>query len=300
MRDDRPSATARLIARSLLLLSQDPARAALVPPRSAETSGWFLEACGENPARFRSLAGQSWFRRLLSWVEQSTTPGLLAHYALRKRRLEEATRGGLAAGARQVVVLGAGFDTLAWRLHRDFPDSAFWELDHPATQEAKRAALTAHDPPGDNLRFAAVNLASGRLVDAVFSSPTYQAGAATVFVAEGLLMYLDPERVSDVFRDAHVVSGPGSRFAFTFLEPQANGRAGFARRSRFVDWWLRRRGEPFRWGLGQTEAAAFLGARGWSLRETLAPPALRRRYFVEESPLSAVGDLVGMAEWKEV
>ena len=296
MKDGQPSATARLIARSLLLLSQDPAFASLVPPRSEETGGWFLEACGENPARFRLLAGQPWFRRLLFRVERSTTPGLLVHYALRKRRMEEAVREGLAAGARQVVVLGAGFDTLAWRLHREFPTVSFWELDHPATQKAKRAALAAREPLGD-LHFATLNLASAGLSEALLSIPAYQVGAATVFAAEGLLMYLEPERVLGVFQDAHEASGPGSRFAFTFLEPQADGRTGFARSSLFVDWWLRRRGEPFRWGLSRGEMEAFLAGRGWRLQETILPSDLRLRYLAAQPPMPAVGDLVGLAGW---
>ena len=298
MKDNQPSATAKLIARSMLLLSQNAGHAALIPPQSAEMSGWCLEACGENPARFCFLARQPWFRRLLYLVEQSTTPGLLLHYILRKRQIEEAVRESLAAGAQQVVILGAGFDSLAWLLHRQFPNAKFWELDHPATQKVKQAALAAHGVLGHNLHFAALNLVSEHLADALVSEPMYQAGVETVFVAEGLLMYLNPERVSGVFREAHKASAAGSRFAFTFLEPQSNGRVGFARSSHFVDWWLRQRGEPFRWGLGQMELAAFLDEHGWGLHQIIAPSALRRHYLTEEPPLPVVGDLIGLATWK--
>ncbi len=298
MKDDEPSATARLIARSLLLLSQDPAGSLLVPPRCAETSAWFLAACGENPVRFQRLAQQSWFRRLLLQAEQLTAPGILMHYVLRKRWIEEAVREGLAAGAQQVVVLGAGFDTLAWRLDREYPKVEFWEFDHPATQAAKQAALAAHEPPAANLYFGTLNLAAERLKEALVSAPGYQLQLETVFVAEGLLMYLEPEQVTTLFRDAQAASGPGSRFAFTFLEPQADGRTGFAGRNRFVNWWLRRRGEPFRWGASHREVKSFLNASGWRLQEIIAPPDLRRRYLMEELPRSATGDFIGLADWK--
>jgi methyltransferase (TIGR00027 family) len=298
MKNDEPSATARLIARSLLLLSQDPAGSSLAPPRSAETSAWFLVACGENPARFQRLARQFWFRRLLFQAEHFTAPGILLHYALRKRRVEETIRQGLAAGAQQVVVLGAGFDTLAWRLHQEFPQTEFWEFDHPATQAAKQAALAAHRPPAANLHFCALNLAAQRLREALVSEPGYQMQSETVFVAEGLLMYLEPEQVANTFRDAQAASGLGSRFAFTFLEPQADGRTGFAGRNRFVDWWLRRRGEPFRWGVSHQEVRSFLNSSGWHLQEIIAPSDLRRRYLMEEPPRSATGDFIALAEWK--
>jgi O-methyltransferase involved in polyketide biosynthesis len=117
-------------------------------------------------------------------------------------------------------------------------------------------------------------------------------------IAEGLLMYLEPERAARVFQEAHKASGLGSRFVFTFLEPQTDGRVGFARPSRFVDGWLRRRAEPFRWGLSQENMASFLNRHGWRLLETLLPSALRRRYLAEELPLAIVGDVIGLADWK--
>jgi O-methyltransferase involved in polyketide biosynthesis len=117
-------------------------------------------------------------------------------------------------------------------------------------------------------------------------------------IAEGLLMYLEPERAARVFQEAYKASGLGSRFVFTFLEPQTDGRVGFARPSRFVDGWLRRRAEPFRWGLSQENMASFLNRHGWRLLETLLPSALRRRYLAEELPLAIVGDVIGLADWK--
>ena len=41
-------------------------------------------------------------------------------------------------GAKQVVILGAGFDTLAWRLSEKFESIRFIEVDHPATSKEKK------------------------------------------------------------------------------------------------------------------------------------------------------------------
>lgn len=300
MNDDQPSATARLIARSLLLMSQDPSHSALVPAQSAEFGRLFLKACGENADRFDTLVKQYWYRHLLLWVGQTVTPGLLAHYALRKRRIEEIVRENIASGAQQVMVLGAGFDTLAWRLHCEFPNVIFWELDHPATQNVKRSALIASKVLGENLHFIPLNLASDRLAETLRQSPAFQGGRQTVFVAEGLLMYLEAEQVSGIFRDAHEAGGQNSRFVFTYLEPQSDGRVGFALPSRFVDWWLRRRGEPFRWGLSEADAKAFLSDSHWHLRVTLTAPVLRQRYVPESKQQTVIGDLIGFADWKEL
>ncbi len=41
----------------------------------------------------------------------------------------------------QVIILAAGYDTLAWRLAAEYPDVKFIEVDHPATGRAKKDAL---------------------------------------------------------------------------------------------------------------------------------------------------------------
>src|SRR4051794_17738665 len=45
---------------------------------------------------------------------------------------DDAVRDAIRDGARQVVIVGAGFDTRAYRLQQ--PGVQFFEVDHPATQ----------------------------------------------------------------------------------------------------------------------------------------------------------------------
>ncbi len=311
----RPSETARLIARSLVLLARDPAFAGLVPPDAAEASGWFLEGNAPTRAgrdarreRAKALAGRPWYRALTRLAERRTLPGIVAHYALRKRFLEDAARRALTDdGFTQVVVLGAGFDTLALRLAPKFPQTTFVEVDHPATQIAKQEALARHDAIWPNLHFAPADLSRSRLASVLDGCPAYRPDAATLFVAEGLLMYLDAVIVSALFRDAAGGASFPRRFAFTFLEPDASGAAAnFSPPSRFVDRWLRRRGEPFRWGVARSDLNGWLTARGWTLSsEGIATPdALRECYLSARTnaatlPLSlrpARGDLAAVAD----
>ena len=60
-------------------------------------------------------------------------PGILLHYALRKKCTRELVRLAFANGIAQVVILGAGFDPLSPELQGEFPTARFWEIDHPAT-----------------------------------------------------------------------------------------------------------------------------------------------------------------------
>ena len=52
-------------------------------------------------------------------------PGQFEAFAHRKAFCEKRARKGIAAGATQVLVLGAGYDTLGWRLAPEFPEDKF-------------------------------------------------------------------------------------------------------------------------------------------------------------------------------
>ncbi len=294
---DRPSSTALLIARALVLLAADPAQAALVAPGAAEVSFALLNAGGIPVERFRRLAGRPWFRALLYTAERRTLPGILAHYARRKRFLEEVARESLAAGVNQMVVLGAGLDTLALRLRAEYPQVLFWELDRAETQAIKRKGLAGAGLDGPNLCLLPLNLTTQRAGEVLRADRRYRPEAATLFLAEGLLMYLTPERVADLLSDLHGCGGPGSRLGFTFLETGPEGRPDFDPPSRLIRWWLQVRGEPFLWGLNQNALGAFLQAHGWALSARATPEELLDRYPSAQKSRQVSGDLVAAADY---
>ena len=303
MKAGEASATAYLIAASTLFVAADPLAGLLVPARAAELSASFV-AARSRVARWAhgALRGKP-ARPFVRALERLTIPGIQLHYALRKLYLEETARAALAEGIRQVVVFGAGYDTLALRLHEAFPDVVFIETDHPATQGGKILALAeSYDSRRrtPNLHFLPVDLTRRQLAETLLQFAPYRADAATLFIAEGLLMYLSPAAVGDLFQTLRDCGGASSRFAFTFMEPQANGRINFRTRSRFVDAWLSRRGEVFKWGIGRRELTEYLSARGFSLREIASAETLRRRYLdpraLSHLPL-ATGEYVCVADF---
>ncbi len=245
MRADRPSATAALIAAATVFLSRDPALAQFVPDGAAE----MCARCLTPRQRLLERRGLRW----LAWsAERATIPGLMLHFILRKRWIEQALRGAITRGCRRVVVIGAGYDTLAARLAPIFPAVRFTEVDHPATQAVKRAAL----PGSANLQFVAADLARvplGRVLP-----PSRE---PSVYIAEGLLMYLAPADLDALFAalDGEII--------FTMMEATPGGRIAFHNAT-----WVERAllalwQEPFTWGLAREALGDFLGARGLRLRE---------------------------------
>lgn len=298
MREERPSETALLIARAMLFLSRDPHTSPLVPPEAAEAYRWFLESADPRGARLAALSGGcAPLRGLAYWAEGFVIPGIMLHYAARKLFLEDAARAALAAGATQAVVLGAGLDTLALRLHRERPDVLFVECDHPATQRLKRRAFEAHRRIGTNLRLVELDLARRTLEETLLAVSGYSPAADTLLIAEGLTMYLQPAALDGLFAFLRDHAGPGSRFAFTFMEPQADGRIEFPRSGRLVAPWLRRVGEPFTWGVRRADLPAYLAERGFSLAELVGADTLRERHL---APAGLAGRRLAVGEWVAV
>src|SRR5712672_3174711 len=80
-------------------------------------------------------------RRMLHAIERESAPGLSRHWFSRKRMIERLVREAMAEGFSQLLVIGAGLDTLPLRLARRGALSRVVCVDHPATQALVRRAL---------------------------------------------------------------------------------------------------------------------------------------------------------------
>lgn len=235
---------------------------------------------------------------LLRWtvrrVEAMVLPGIQLHYAVRKRFLDDAARRAIDDGVRQVVVVGAGFDALALRLSRRTEGPVCIEVDHPATQGLKRDALARlTDPPGD-LRLVPADLSRESLTDAL-SRAGYDPTLRTLFVAEGLTMYLEEDAVKRLLTTCADHAPADSYLAWTFMEPTEDGRVAFrGSRRGIVDAWLRARREPFTWGIAREALAAFVRPLGFEVVDVAGDADLRARYLTGlgiDAPLAA-GEVV--------
>ena len=268
MRSDKASNTARLIARSILLASHDPRLRELVAEGESEITARILEETGGN--LFSRLALYRIPRSLLLGLERAMLPGIIAHYLVRKRRIARAVRESLASGMKRVVVIAAGYDSLCARLKNGFPEVDFIEIDHPATQGAKRRAL----PESHNFRYIAADLSKESL------SGHFPLDFSAVIVIEGLTMYLEEEAVSEIFQKLAPACGT---LIFTFMEKDENGSIAFRGQSPVVRAWLRKRGEPFLWGIARSELPSFLERCGFQCLEIIDDVQLRDEFLTSEN-----------------
>jgi len=271
VQNEEASRTALLLAASLVLLHHDPKYSDLVSKSSADLCSCILEAYSLQTRLLLKIVRSGWFRPIAKLVECVTIPGILLHYALRKKRIAALARSALANGTTQIVIIGAGFDPLSLELHESFRGVRLWEVDHPATQRHKMHALPKIDD--ERLHFIAVDLNAAGLDGEALIKNGFDPAQRTFWIAEGLLMYLEADKVSSLMRTLKSLSASGSQFAFTFMEKQSDGRIRFHSQSKLVDWWLRGRGEPLLWGTTRGELVDLV--RPWRIVQFFDHDSLR-------------------------
>ncbi|HEY0803493.1 MAG TPA: SAM-dependent methyltransferase, partial [Pseudonocardiaceae bacterium] len=114
-------------------------------------------------------------------------------------------------GVRQVVVLGAGLDTRAFRL--DWPAGAgLFEIDQPTVLEFKNGVLRQEGALPRCIR-TVVGVDLRHDWAGALTGSGFDAGLPTVWLAEGLLQYLPADAERALFEQVDALSASGSHLA---------------------------------------------------------------------------------------
>lgn len=198
---------------------------------------------------------------------------LRSHVLLRSRFAEDCLCDAVARGVRQYLLLGAGFDTFAYRQPEWAREIRIVEIDQPASQAAKRAMLAKAgiDMPS-NVAFADVDFERETLADGLrrcgvpFDRPTF-------FSWLGVTMYLTRDAIDATLATA--ASFPaGSEIALTFAQPPADGEGTSALADRAAEV-----GEPWISYFTREDIEAVLRGHGFREVEFLAREEAMRRYY---------------------
>jgi methyltransferase (TIGR00027 family) len=271
LREHKPSYTAYKIAIGVVTLGADPVIGSLLSPGMVESTARLLVESGAawEPLVQACRQGRlNWLIRLLEWLLGPRYSEIYRGIGHRKLFCERQVRGAISEGARQVLVLGAGYDTLAWRLALEFPQVTFTEIDHPATGRLKRRGI---DKMGTraNLHLVQADLTQESLLSVLGAQPEWKVEAPSLFVAEGLMMYLPIETVSQLLIQCAALSGTSSRFAFDYLITGAKGKPDLGRLTELVTLSFKLIGEPLLWTAEPESIPNLIAETGWDCRPDL-------------------------------
>jgi methyltransferase (TIGR00027 family) len=185
--------------------------------------------------------------------------GRQQHIALRTRSIDEVVIRELGLGAEQLLVLGAGFDTRAYRLPA-LGDVTVFEVDHPATQAVKRARGARLVPRARAQRFIPVDLERDTLGEPLVSAG-FSRASRSVVLWEGVTMYLGIDAIGCTLTALAALCAPGSALLVTYHD--SSGASGPPSRSTAL--MVRLLGEPFRTERTPNEMRDLLAAHGFAV-----------------------------------
>lgn len=204
-------------------------------------------------------------------------PGGYALVGVRTAVFDEVFTSELAAGAKQAVILGAGYDSRALRFAPELAKAGakVFEVDAPQTSRLKRQRVK-DAPPG--LVFVEVDFARDALGERL-DAAGYSRTARTVFLWEGVCFYLPAEAVDAVLQFVRDASGAGSTIVFDFLHRGivAGTDTSFAAQEQRA--YVAKKGEPYLFGFDPPELEGFLAARGFTVDRAIHPPEMQARYL---------------------
>lgn len=177
----------------------------------------------------------------------------------------------------QVLILGAGFDTRAYRLPAMDRVRVF-ELDHPATQAAKQRVLRRRGRSPAHVTFVPVVFGADDPAQEL-TAAGFTAGAPALVLWEGVTNYLDRGAVDATFGLLASILGSGSLVLFTYVDAGLlDGSAVFAGAETTMRA-VRRVGEPFTFGFAPSQLPAYLAARGLELLSDERVSDVARRFY---------------------
>jgi methyltransferase (TIGR00027 family) len=225
-------------------------------------------------------------------------PGVVGYLVARDRYIDDVLRDSLTAGLQQLVILGAGYDSRAYRFEGLKDRVKVFEVDHPATQADKLAKLQAiFDKIPAHVSYVPVDF-NTQTLEGCLREAGYDPALKTLFIWQGVSMYLTAEAVDDTLLFVVRHSAPGSAIVFDYVHREIldsvrkHVEVQNMRRYRFMT------GEELTFGIEAGTVEAFLRERGFRRVQDINAEGLRQAYFTGKNAGRKItsGYVIALAE----
>ena len=277
-----PSKTAETIAVVRMSESKKPEdeRVCYDPYAIRFISREVLDFAAHNPEKYKAFVARN----------ERLVPGASNSIVARVRFFDDIVNSSINDGLEQLVILGAGYDTRAYRIE-GLDKVKVFEVDHPATQSIKIEKITEiFGSLLDYVTYVPMDLELDKFSQQLLKRG-YNKSLKTLFIMEGLLMYLSPEIVDELLSFIVHNSGKGSSIIFDYIplsvvDGTCELEAGQNWRKGVMDV-----GEPFKFGINDGETESFLTKRGFMKIKDMTGEDYKKAYFHGKNEDRAVNSL---------
>ena len=240
----------------------------------------------EHPAETQALATE---------IEKKM-PGWNNAIRGRIRYFDDVVRNASREGFTRVVILGAGYDTRAYRIDNLKGCMKIFEIDRPETMARKTGIVQQiFGQLPDHVVFIPLDMAKGdcwqSLADAGWS-PSKQ---KTLFLLEGLVMYLPRRAVEELLAGIARNAGAGSAVLFDFVPQSLADGSSDAEGGQNIRNWTIEIGEPILSGFTDGEIVPFLTVLGYTQVRVIPSRAFAKMYYTGKNGHRNVSGLMSIA-----
>jgi methyltransferase (TIGR00027 family) len=246
-----------------------------------------------NPETLAFAAANPEKTKAMSEYYERLFPGLANSIRARVRYFDDFLKNSIDEGLEQLVILGAGYDTRAYRIEGLKGKIKVFEVDHPDTQYVKIEKIKRIFGflPG-HVTYVPVDFEIDNFGERLIEQG-YNRSMKTLFILEGLIMYISRDAVDETLSFIAENSGKGSAILFDYYpESVVDGICELKKNMRD---YAAQQGEPFKFGIKEGEVETFLVERGFSKIESVTSEDYKRMYFHGINASRAVSPLLYFA-----
>ncbi len=184
-------------------------------------------------------------------------------------------------GFRQVVIIGAGLDSRAYRFQKQMTKLRFFEVDLPAAVSRKKELIQSSlGKLPESVVYVSVDYRNGNMGSALKQSG-YDRKRKTLFICEGITRYIEAKAVDETLRFIATNTAPGSELVFDYI-PHDIATGDFLKMpwARFQAVRMSAYGHPWKFGIAPDKAGEFVSSRGFGVISDLGSAELAQRYLV--------------------
>jgi len=229
------------------------------------------------PSALKSFLYIPLIRKLFARV--AAPKGIYEYVIARTKYIDAIFKHALAERFEQILIFGAGFDTRALRFQDSMGNTRVFELDIPITQQAKiNQYHKRHLDIPPNLTFIAIDFDKESL-----STKLDEAGFCkqrrSLFVLEGLVMYLQPESVDATFHIIQDYAEMGSLVVFDYVYASVLRKEGIYFGEIGIEQTVSDSGEQWHFGIEKGQIEQFLARYALQLIDQKDAEELEKAYF---------------------
>ena len=217
--------------------------------------------------------------KIALWYAERVIPGAPGGVVARTRYIDDYLEACIDGGIEQLVILGAGYDSRAYRVDELKGKVRVFEVDHPDTMRAKvEKVKKIFGFLPDDVVYVPIDLDKRKLNEGLFQS-SYDKNLKTLFIWEGTTPYLSAEAVDETLAFVSNNSGEGSSIIFDYAFQSALDGTLCHEEAKKWRAAFERRGEPPTFGIEGEALEEFLFKRGFYQVKNVTTEFLESSYF---------------------